>query len=196
MRRIVLGMLGFWLGSVSVAAAQGLPEGTYASTKEGCTKLEAKKTTELGDDFDFYVLTSKGLTGYQQACDFVNVFARNATSWVATAFCDEQGYTYPDLFAIAQKDGGKLAVTRLTDLTQQGSPESSSDSEASDQSDQGGAAGDAGAAKTPSTDAGAGKTPSPDAGAAKTPSTDAGVGSEDQAADQVSAYLKCQNVKQ
>ena len=125
MRHTVFGIVGIWLVSAGAVMAQGLPEGTYASSKEGCAKLEAKTTADLGDDFDFYVLTGKGLMGYEQACDFVNVSAHNAMSWVATAFCDEQGYTYPDLFSIAQKDEGTLAVTRLTDLTQQGAPETS-----------------------------------------------------------------------
>jgi hypothetical protein len=178
MRRTVLAMLGAWLLSAAVAQAQGLPEGTYASTQEGCTKLAAKTMTELGDDFDFYVLTSKGLTGYEQACDFVNVSARNATSWVATAFCDEASYTYPDLFAIAQKEEGKLAVTRLTDLTQQHSYEPPPDSESPEATDQG--------------------ETSDDAGAAQEPSTEEGAAAADQtaAADQVSTYVRCQNVKQ
>ena len=178
MRRTVLAMLGAWLLSAAGAQAQGLPEGTYTSTNEGCTKLQAKKMTELGDDFDFYVLTSKGLTGYEQACDFVNVSARNATSWVVTAFCDEAGYTYPDLFAIAQKEEGKLTVTRTTDLTQQGSYEPPTDTEAPEAADQG--------------------ETSDDAGAAQEPSTEEAAAAADQtaAADQVSAYVRCENVKQ
>ena len=40
--------------------------------------------------------------------------ARNATSWLATAFCEEPGYSYPDLFAILQKQNGDLSVTRMT----------------------------------------------------------------------------------
>jgi hypothetical protein len=120
MRLIFLGLLGLWLLGTCGASAQGLPEGTYASSKEGCTKLQSKTAGELGEDLDFYVLTGKGLTGYQQACDFVNVYTHDATSWVATAFCDEGGYTYPDLFSIKQKDDGRLDVTRFTDLTDQG----------------------------------------------------------------------------
>jgi hypothetical protein len=178
MRRSILGMLVVWLASMGPGAAQSLPEGTFASTEEGCTKLAAKTQAELGDDFDFTVLTSKGLTGYEQVCDFVNVTAHNATSWVATAFCDEAGYTYPDLFAIVQKEEGKLAVTRMTDLTQQGASEAPGDSENSEAADQ-----DEGAADT-----------------AKTPPARAGGEDQDQAAgedaaDQTSPYVRCQNVK-
>ena len=84
------------------------------------------------------MLTKKGLVGHQQTCDFVNVFAHDRKSWVATAFCDEAGYTYPDLFSIKQKEDGKLNVTRITDLTQQGGYDSSSqsDSEESDAPEQ------------------------------------------------------------
>ena len=38
----------------------------------------------------------------------------NATSWLATAFCEEPGYTFPDVFAIVQKKTGDLSVTRMT----------------------------------------------------------------------------------
>ena len=134
MRHALLLALGLWLLGAGVAQAQAqgpgasLPEGTFASTQEGCTKLEKKTPAELGEDLDFQVLSKKGLTAYQQICDFVNVFAHDATSWVATAFCDEAGYTYPDVFSIKQKDGGTLNVTRITDMTEQSSDDSSSDS--------------------------------------------------------------------
>jgi hypothetical protein len=100
--------------SVSVAAAQGLPEGTFASTREGCTKLKEKSASELGDDLDFNILNKVGFNAGLQHCDFVTVTARNATSWLATAFCEEPGYTYPDLFAIIEKKNGDLSVTRMT----------------------------------------------------------------------------------
>lgn len=121
MRRIALLMLGIWLGTAGAAAAQSLPEGTFASSKAGCTKLQAKTTAELGEDFDFTVLSKTGVTGYLQRCDFLSVTARNATSWLANAFCEDAGYAYPDLFAIVQKAGGDLSVTRMT--TQQDSYE-------------------------------------------------------------------------
>ncbi len=178
MRYTVVCMLAIWLASAGGAAAQGLPEGTFASTEEGCTKLAAKTQAELGDDFDFTVLTSKGLTGYEQACDFVSVTAHNATSWVATAFCDEAGYTYPDLFAIVQKEEGKLAVTRMTDLTQQSASELPGDSENSEAADQDESAADA--AKSPHLEGGEDKDQS----------------AGEDASDQTSPYVRCQNVKQ
>ncbi len=98
--------------------AQDLPEGTFATTDDGCKALADKTPAELGEDFDFQVLSKKGLIAYQQICDFVNVVGHDATSWVATAFCDEGGYTYPDLFSIKQKGEARLNVTRITDLTQ------------------------------------------------------------------------------
>src|SRR5262249_26155662 len=99
MRFTSVALLGFWLIGIGSAFAQGLPEGTYASTAQGCTKLQSKTAAELGEQLDFYVLTNKGVISYGQACDFVSVTAHNATSWIATAFCQESGYTYPDVFA-------------------------------------------------------------------------------------------------
>jgi hypothetical protein len=115
------------LMGAGAAPAEQLPDGTFASSKEGCDRLAAKTAAELGDDLDFYVLTKSGLTGYQQRCDFLAVTPRNATSWLASAFCDESGYIYPDLFAIAKKDNGELDVTRMTDVAQQEESDSGSD---------------------------------------------------------------------
>ena len=60
------------------------------------------------------MLNKTGFNADLQHCDFVTVTARNATSWLATAFCEEPGYTYPDLFAILEKQNGDLSVTRMT----------------------------------------------------------------------------------
>ena len=178
MGRAALLASGLWLLGAGMAQAQApeasLPEGSFASTQEGCTKLEKTTPAELGEDLDFQVLTKKGLTAYEQICDFVTVFAHDATSWVATAFCDEAGYTYPDLFSIKQKGEGRLNVTRITDLTQQGSDDGSaeSDSEEPDSSDQ------------------------PDATREKEASGSRGSSTDEQASSEsYSTFVKCQNVK-
>ncbi len=119
MQRTASCMIAVWLIGAAPALAQGLPEGTFASSKNGCAKLVSKTPAELGAGLDFYVLSKTGVTSYLQRCDFVSVVPHDAKSWVATAFCDEQGYVYPDLFAIAQRESGELSVTRVTDLTQE-----------------------------------------------------------------------------
>ena len=140
-------------------------------------QLATKTPAELGEDFDFEVLTKKGLIGYRQVCDFVNVFAHDAKSWVATAFCDEAGYTYPDLFSIKQKDDGRLNVTRITDLTQQGGYDASA------QSDTGG---DRMPLRSPG---GAGSRPATIAGG-QSQTLD-----EQAASESYSAFVKCDTVK-
>jgi hypothetical protein len=166
MYRTALVMIGIWLLGTSALAAQGLPEGTFASSKEGCAKLKTKTPAELGEDLDFTLLNKTGFTGYQQRCDFVNVTPRNTTSWIATAYCDEQGYGYPDLFAIAQKESDKLSVTRLA--TQQDSYEGApdDDSELADHD-------------TGSNESDANKS-----------------ASEDQPGDDLNTYVRCESVKQ
>jgi hypothetical protein len=114
MRRTALLAFGVWLASSGLALAQGLPEGIFASSKEGCAKLKEKTVAELGKDLDFTVLSKTGVTANAQRCDFVGVTPRNATSWLATAFCEEPGYAFPDLFAIVQNKTGDLNVTRMT----------------------------------------------------------------------------------
>ena len=136
MGRAAMLAAGLFLFSANLAWAQelpanSLPEGTFA-TEDGCKKLAAKTPAELGEDLDFEILTKKRLLAYQRACDFVNVYTHDATSWVATAFCDEGGYTYPDLFSIKQKADGRLDVTKFTDLTNQASNGSSAESDTED----------------------------------------------------------------
>jgi hypothetical protein len=178
MGRVALLALGLWLLGAGLAQAQGpeasLPEGSFASTQEGCTKLEKTTPAELGEDLDFQVLTKKGLTAYEQICDFVTVVAHDATSWVATAFCDEGGYTYPDLFSIKQKEEGKLNVTRITDMTQQSSDDGSAESDSDEP----------------------GSSDQPDAARDKEASGKQGSPSDEQAASEsYSTFVKCQNVK-
>jgi hypothetical protein len=179
MLRLAPCMIAALLVGAAPAFAQGLPDGTFASTKEGCAKLVGKTAAELGADLNFYVLNKSGVTSYLQRCDFVSVAPHDARSWVATAFCEEQGYVYPDLFAIAEKEEGKLSVTRVTDLTQEpyeghdeDSPITSDDLNPSElDKDEGQASGDS-------------KSPSGQ-GDADTPS----------ASDAFSTYVRCENAK-
>jgi hypothetical protein len=181
MRNALLVATGLWLAGAGSALAQapdsGLPEGTFASTKEDCALLATKTPAELGEQLDFEVLTKKGLVGYQQVCDFVNVFARDAKDWVATAFCDEAGYTYPDLFSIKQKDDGKLNVTRITDLTQQGGYDASAQS-------------DSGESDGPEESAGADSGKTADHSGAQSQTLD-----QQAASESYSAFVKCDTVK-
>jgi hypothetical protein len=133
MRCTALVMTGVWLLGTNALAAQSLPDGTFASSKAGCAKLTTKTLAELGEDLDFTVVTKSGFTGYQQRCDFVNVTPHNATSWLATAYCQEQGYAYPDLFAVAQKEDGSLSVTRLATQPESYDGAPTDDSELADQ---------------------------------------------------------------
>jgi hypothetical protein len=123
MQKAGLAMLGIWLAGASLASAQDLPEGMFASSEAGCALLKAQTAEDLGEELDFYVLNRSGITTYMQRCEFVQVTPREGARWLATAICDDGGYIYPDLFTVAQKTDGGLAVTRLTDLTQQESPD-------------------------------------------------------------------------
>jgi hypothetical protein len=114
MRRTAVLVIGVLLATGGAAAAQGLPDGTFASSKEGCAELKQKTAAELGDQRDFTVLNKTGFDAGVQRCDFVTVTAHSATSWLATAFCQEADYSYPDLFAIVQKANGDLRMTRMT----------------------------------------------------------------------------------
>jgi hypothetical protein len=160
------------------ALAQDFPEGTFASDKEACDKLAEKTPAELGDELDFQVISKKGLVAFQQSCDFVTISPHDASSWVATAFCDEAGYSYPDLFSIKKKGDDRLNVTRVTDLTQSSS------------------AADAGATDEPEGDDGTAKHDEESGG---TDEGEAGEGpqarTEEPSGESYSAFVKCPSVK-
>jgi hypothetical protein len=170
MRCTALLMMGIWMLGTSAVAAQALPDGTFASSKDGCAKLKIKTPAELGEDLDFTVVTKTGFTGFQQRCDFVNVTAHNATSWLATAYCEEQGYAYPDLFTIAQKDDGSLSVTRLATQPESYDGTAGEDSELADQN--------------------------PAGADAESPGTSDQSSAQAQAEDDLNRYVRCDSVKQ
>ena len=167
-----------WLLSGGLAVAQDFPEGTFASDAEACATLATKTPVELGDQFDFQVLSKKGLLAFQQVCDFVSVVAHDASSWVASAFCDEAGYTYPDLFSIRRKGEERLNVTRVTDLTQGSSIDDAGVTDAPEADE---SASSEGAQNGASEEGGAGEQSGPL--------------SEEQAAESYSSFVKCQSVK-
>ncbi len=92
MQRAALALVSILLLGAGSAWAQDFPDGTFASSKDGCDRLATKTPAELGDELDFYLLTKTGVTSFQLRCDFLTITARNATSWIANAFCDETGY--------------------------------------------------------------------------------------------------------
>ena len=116
------------------------------------------------------MVSKAGLTGYQQRCDFLNVTAHNATSWLATAYCEEQGYAYPDLFAIAQKEDGSLRVTRLATQPESYDGATTDDSELADQD--------------------------PAGADAENPGTSDQSSAQAQAEDDLNRYVRCDSVKQ
>lgn len=166
------------LAAGSSAVAQGLPEGTFASSKDGCAKLKEKTAAELGDALDFTFVNKSGFSANLQHCDFVTVTTHNATSWLATAFCEEPGYSYPDLFAILEKPNGDLSVTRMT--VQQLSYDQTEEDPALSADDLGPA--EIGRSES----AGSADSPAPDQESATEP---------EPAGDSLSTYYRCENVK-
>ena len=115
MHRAVLLGLGCWLAAAGVALAQGLPEGTFASIKEGCAKLKDKTVTELGADLDFTVLSK---TGYQRECGALRLRHRHAAQRDELArhrvLRGAGLYLIPICSPSSQKQNGDLSVTRMT----------------------------------------------------------------------------------
>jgi hypothetical protein len=180
MRLIALVVLGGCLLVAEPAMSQGLPDGVYASTESGCAKLKQKTAAELGEELDFFVFGKTSITSYLQKCDFVHVTARNQTSWVVTAFCEESNFVYPDVLAVAQKEGGNLKVTRLTEVVQQ----ESYDDELADEA--------AGLAD----DMDPSELDNNESDVTSDQFAEEGAGSDDAADDGVGTYFRCGDVKQ
>ncbi len=95
MHRAALLGLGVWLAAAGVALAQGLPEGTFASSKEGCAKLKEKTVTELGQDLDFTVFSKTGVSANAQRCDFVSVSRATRRAGSPPPFARSRAMPFP-----------------------------------------------------------------------------------------------------
>ena len=77
-------------------AQDGFIKGFYSSA-EGCAALKAQKDVEG----DFIFLSAEGFEGTEFNCQFVQVYPRKELpGWVAVAFCEEPGFSYPGLFSL------------------------------------------------------------------------------------------------
>lgn len=143
-RRVVLALVCVISASGAALGADsaGLPDGTF-STEEGCKQLETTPAASL-KDFDFQIFDKDGLISADTKCSFVTTTKRNDKSWLASAFCEQQDFSYPDMASIEKLDDGKLRVTMLTEI-QSNSPtdaEVPPDTGEANQDDLAGGAGD------------------------------------------------------
>lgn len=140
---IPLVLFALMSGAALAADTAGLPDGTFASTEEGCKQLETTPAAAL-KDFDFQIFDKDGVTSTDTKCSFVTATKRDDKSWLATAFCEQQDFSYPDVASIEMLDGGRLRITMLTDI-QSASPtdvEVPPDTDGAGQDDLAGGAGD------------------------------------------------------
>lgn len=89
----------------------------YVSTPDACAALQSKGV-EAFNDLDFTALTFKdGIQGMEFHCDFYDVKARpNSSAVLVEAICEEPGFMYPDLIAIAPWDDKTIQVSSSYDL--------------------------------------------------------------------------------
>lgn len=103
----------------TVAGAQGphdFTKGVYASTEKGCAAL-AKDGLSAVQDGEFLALTSEGVEGLEYNCEFLNLSsASGGSAWVASAFCQEPGFAYPDLVSVSALTEDSLMVTFLSEV--------------------------------------------------------------------------------
>lgn len=102
-------------GAALAADSAGLPDGTFASTEDGCKQLEKTPVSKL-KDYDFQIFNKDGVTTTDTKCSFVAVTKHDDKSWLASTFCAQQDFSYPDMASIEKLADGKLRVTMLTDV--------------------------------------------------------------------------------
>lgn len=113
---LAAGVVAFALPGAAMAVdPAGMPDGTFASTEEGCKQLEKTPPTKL-TGYDFEIFTNGGLQTEDSRCDFVNVLKRDDKGWVATAFCEQQDFSYPDVISVQRLDDERLRITKLTEV--------------------------------------------------------------------------------
>jgi len=99
----------------SAVQAQDVPafDGIFASSEAGCEAVAAGGDL-ISPDFTIFEPT-KGISTMDFHCDFVDIKQNGTSGWyVATAFCEEPGFQYPDMFTFTQNPGGDVMVTTLS----------------------------------------------------------------------------------
>jgi hypothetical protein len=96
LRAACLALLSLLLMQPAIAQEDFI-KGVYSSA-EGCAALNKKDA-----EGDFIYLSATGFEGYEFNCQFVQVYPRKELPGsVAVAFCEEPGFSYPELFSVIQ----------------------------------------------------------------------------------------------
>ncbi|HEV7253423.1 MAG TPA: hypothetical protein VGN97_10045 [Mesorhizobium sp.] len=110
---------------VAAQAQDAFIEGVYLATPELCqqARSEGLQTVVEGSAI---VLTTRGFDAIEHNCRFLDINVREGGgAWLAQALCEEPGYAYPELFALVEREPGRLEITGLSGRFQGGAPAAS-----------------------------------------------------------------------
>ena len=111
---VLTSTLGFSASTGAIGQSQIQP--IYSGDPQGCDVLG--ESGEASPDHIYFDPRS-GLSTYAFHCDFLQVLPHPELPWhVATAFCEEPGYQYPDLILFAEQPDGSMTVISQSGLLQ------------------------------------------------------------------------------
>jgi hypothetical protein len=113
------------------AADEEIIKGVYLKSKALCAKAKKETLQPVIEDGNL-VLTNRGLDSIEYNCAFVQVIKhpRLDNAWIATAYCEEPGFSSPDVFSITKSEDGNIALSSLEEGNVENSTEGGETGEA------------------------------------------------------------------
>jgi hypothetical protein len=115
MRAVLASLVVLFSSGSTLAQSQIQP--IYSNDPAGCEALASGSDTDSPD----YALfnPASGISTLDFHCDFLQVLPHPSLGWhVATAFCEEPGFQYPDLILFAEQPDRSMSVISQSGVLQ------------------------------------------------------------------------------
>ncbi|MFZ1680530.1 MAG: hypothetical protein WAT70_05875 [Rhizobiaceae bacterium] len=96
------------------AFAEGLIDGVYMQSEELCVRARAEGLETVAGDGNL-VLSPGRIESVEYHCQFVDVKSAGDHGEIATAWCEEPGFAFPDLLSITRRTENTLEIASVRD---------------------------------------------------------------------------------
>lgn len=100
--------------------AEGLIDGVYMQSEELCARARAEGLETVAGDGNL-VLSPGRIESVEYHCQFLDVKAASDYGEVATAWCEEPGFAFPDLISLTRRSEGEIETASVRDRPEEAS---------------------------------------------------------------------------
>lgn len=108
------------LPATAAQAQDAFIEGVYLATPELCEQARSEGLQTVIEQ-SAVILTTRGFEAIEHNCRFLDIEVREGGgAWLAEALCEDPGSVFPELFALVEREPGRLEIASLTGRFQGG----------------------------------------------------------------------------